>query len=180
MRRSAPRVVLGCDVGTSFGWAVLRRGDTLLRSGDAVHRVGSGRWRLPGGGSERGKMDRLVHLRTHLDDLLVRAAVEVVAYEKVEHHVSTWSAQVYGELVGVLRLACADADLPPPVGLGVGAVKKRLTGRGNAKKDLMVASARPILGRDPVSDDEADALGVALAWLDQPPPEPLSVSRAKR
>lgn len=180
MRRSAPRVVLGCDVGTSFGWAVLRRGDALLRSGDAVHRVGSGRWRLPGGRDGRVKTDRLVHLRTYLDDLLERAQVEVVAYEKVEHHVSTYSAQVYGELVGVLHLACADADLPPPVGLGVGAVKKRLSGKGNATKGMMVDAARPILGRKPVSDDEADALGVALAWLDQPPPEPLSVSRAKR
>ena len=175
--RSSPRVVLGCDVGTAFGWCVYRRGEPLLRSGDVVRRVGSGTWRLPSHSTRR-----LVHLRTHLDDLLERAGVEVVAYEKVEHHVSTYAGQVYGELVGVLRLAAADAGLPDLVGVGVGQVKRRLAGKGNATKDEMVAAARPHLGREPVSSDEADALGVALTWLDLPPPEPapLSARRAKR
>lgn len=167
-------MVLGCDVGTSFGWCVLRVGEPLLRVGTEVRRVGSGRWRLPSHSTQR-----LVHLRTYLDDVIERAGVEVVAYEKVEHHVSTYAGQVYGELVGVLRLAAADAKLPDLVGIGVGQVKRRLAGRGNASKDEMVAAARSHLGREAVSSDEADALGVALSWLDLPAPEEFS-ARAKR
>ena len=44
----------------------------------------------------------------------------------------------------------------------MGTIKKHATGKGNASKDEMVASARA-RGHTPVDDNEADALAL-LSW----------------
>ena len=68
-------------------------------------------------------------------------------------------AHQLGELGGVIRLACFDADKPcievPPSTL-----KMYATGKGNAPKDLVLVEAVKRLGYVGASKDEADAL-----WL---------------
>ena len=40
-------------------------------------------------------------------------------------------------------------------------LKKFATGKGQAGKPAMIAAAEPIIGRDPIDDNEADAVRVA-------------------
>lgn len=152
--------VLALDLGVHMGWCVLRRGDPLLRVGTEVRRLGSGVWHIGDDPSLR-----LARLRTHLRKLVPRVGAEVVAYEEVRAHKGTHAAHVYGELLGVVRLTCRDLGLPPPVGVAVAQGKRALGGSGRASKADQVRQAKALLGRDPETHDEADALGVALAVL---------------
>jgi len=83
----------------------------------------------------------------------------------VRRHRGVRAAHVYGALRGVLALELARRDLIL-LPIGVGLVKQRATGKGNANKAAMVESARTRLHVDVVDDNEADALFVALAALD--------------
>ena len=60
----------------------------------------------------------------------------------------------------VLASVCLQKNIPC-VGLTVQAIKKFMTGKGNATKDEMIVSAKS-KGFNPKTDDEADAIGVML------------------
>lgn len=86
-----------------------------------------------------------------------------VFYEAVERHAGTVAAHVYGGLRGVLVAFC-EAQTPkvPYEGVPVGTIKKFWTGKGNATKDMMVATA-VANGFEVDNDNEADAIAI-LKW----------------
>lgn len=147
-------LILALDIATNTGWALLRDGE-LLDHGRIE--LGKQRWhRRP-----FGLRHRLSALLASLPD---GQTVSCVAYEKVRRHAGTEAAHVYGALEAAV-LAWAEAWALPVVTVGVAAAKIALTGRGNATKEQMVAGAHRAFGGLPetLTDDEADAMGVALA-----------------
>lgn len=157
-RPGTRRRVLGIDPGSACGWAVLAVSEL-----GAVTVERSGTWDLTGRG-RRHPGYRFQRLLDQTQDLV--REVDVVAYELVHRHLGTQAAHVYGGIVAVLLLACADAG-KPVVEVPVAHVKQRATGKGNASKSEMIEAARPILGREPLDDNEADGLFVALVAADE-------------
>lgn len=157
-------VTLGLDLGTHMGWAVLS---------DDV-RVDSGTWQLDQNLHEGGGW-RFLLFRQHLLKLLSQYKIEAVGYELVRRHGTgnnTQAAHVWGGFKATLQALLDDpAVMIPYCGLDVGTVKKTLTGKGNAGKELMCQEANARWGLNLVAsdkanetgDNEADALAVALA-----------------
>jgi len=160
-------VVIGIDPGTVCGWSVLRADGS---------RWASGVWRLKPGRHESAGM-RWVKLRRSFTELLNAYrepnaaepfARVLVAYEAVARHAGTHAAHVYGGCIACVQEICTAAGAEY-VGIPVGTVKRYATGRGNANKADMVASAgeRWALDCDDLDHNEADALHVAAAALQE-------------
>lgn len=147
--------ILGMDLGTTAGWALLDLEGRRLASG--VIDCSFDRWE---GASLRG-----LKFEAGLRTLLAEHAPGAAVYELVRRHKGAEAAHVYGDLQGILLRVTAQAGLPLAK-VSVGTVKKHATGKGNASKAAMVKAARARWGHDPKSDDEADALWMASAWLE--------------
>lgn len=143
-------LLLGIDPGTKCGWALL----------DGDKRVASGVWDLASRRHEGGGM-RYVRLRSYLAQICEANKIDAVAYEEVRRHMGVDAAHVYGGIVAHLASFCEQAKIPYR-GIPVGTVKKVATGKGNAKKDAMVAAAEARFGVQVTNDNEADALFIAL------------------
>jgi crossover junction endodeoxyribonuclease RuvC len=136
--------VLGLDLSLTATGYVLPNGTTgLLKPG-----------------SRRG-MERLAWLREQILDLVLPATIVAVEGYSYGSHSSSFDL---GELGGVIRLALHDAgiqylDVAPAV------LKGFATGKGNANKNEVLASAIKRLGYDGTSSDEADALWLRAAVL---------------
>lgn len=90
--------------------------------------------------------------------------VTKVFYEKVQRHLGTTAAHVYGAFLNKLHEKCAEYDVPFH-GLSVQEIKQFATGKGNAKKDLVV-KACAAWGFNPKSDDEADAIAILKCGME--------------
>lgn len=145
--------ILGIDPGTACGWAMWERGSI----------VAAGTWDLSSRRFEGGGMRFL-----RLEQLLLQAlpGVNLVAFEEVRRHMGVDAAHIYGGIIATIQRVC-EARTPkvPYLGVPVATAKKLATGKGNAKKDAMVAAANARWGlslteRD---DNEADARWIAEA-----------------
>ena len=87
--------------------------------------------------------------------------IDCLHFEEVRRHVSTDAAHAYGGFLATLTAWCEHHQIPYQ-GVPVGTIKKHATGKGNASKGEMVASARA-RGHAPTDDNEADALAL-LSW----------------
>lgn len=165
-------MVLGIDLGTSCGWAILDpRGQ----------RIASGTWDLSSRRHEGGGM-RFLRFRALVIELITRMAssgtpLQAVGYEEVVRHIGTDAAHVYGGLLAMLSAVLEERGVPYR-GIPVATVKRRATGTGNADKVAMVRAANSRFGTKLTvrtatkkgqlvevtdDDDEADALWVAQA-----------------
>lgn len=152
-------IVLAIDPGTACGWAVLRA--------EAPASAAWGTWDLRPRRHESSGM-RFVKLRASLCDLLNSLAPvsPLVAYEEVARHAGTHAAHVYAGIVSTLQVACEDRGLEY-IGIPVGRVKKCATGKGNSNKDAMLAAARARFGAGVETHDQADALFIGWAALEE-------------
>lgn len=153
-----PRTVLGLDPGMKFGWAVLHAGPMGF-----VSVIDSGVERLKKGDSEA---HRFVHASRWLAELLGLYNPLCVAYELPRRHLGTKAAHIYGGLRGQILVSAGKRDLVT-LPIEVGTAKKRATGDGSAGKPAMIEAASPFLDHPPATDDEADALFVALCGCDE-------------
>ena len=143
--------ILALDLGTTTGWA-LRGSDGHITSGSESFRP----QRFEGGGM------RFLRFKRWLTELkAVTNGIDALHFEEVRRHVSTDAAHAYGGFLATLTAWCEHHQIPYQ-GVPVGTIKKHATGKGNASKDEMVASARA-RGHAPVDDNEADALAL-LHW----------------
>lgn len=150
--------VLAVDPGTSCGYAV-RVGGTVEASGV---------WDLRPTRFEGAGM-RWLRLRGFLCLVappgLPHMKPELVAFEEVRRHLGTDAAHIYGGVVATLQAWCEEHGVPYTA-IPVGTVKKLATGKGNAKKDAMLAAARARWPEQNVTDDnQADALWIAEAAM---------------
>ena len=136
--------ILALDLGTVTGWAQCHDGQVI-----------SGTVRL----RRRGERDGVQYLRwaDWLDNVKFHG-LDGVWYERVYRHIGTDAAHAYGGYKAIL-LAWACSHNIPCHGIGVQAIKKHITGRGQATKDQVIAAVRNI-GYDPVDDNHADALAL--------------------
>ena len=143
--------ILALDLGTTTGWA-LRGSDGHITSGSEIFRP----QRFEGGGM------RFLRFRRWLTEIKQSCdRIDCLHFEEVRRHVSTDAAHVYGGFLATLTAWCEHHQIPYQ-GVPVGTIKKHATGKGNASKDEMVASARA-RGHAPTDDNEADALAL-LHW----------------
>lgn len=145
--------ILAIDPGTQCGWCVRH---------DAT-RIDAGTWDLSPRRFE-GAGIRYVRLRALLVEVLERAKPEVVAFEQVRRHMGVDAAHIYGGIVAVVMSECESRGIAYQ-GVHVQDIKKLATGKGNAKKDAMLAAAneRWKLTLGPKDENEADARWIAEA-----------------
>lgn len=101
-----------------------------------------------------------LRFRTWLDEIYHYDArrIDMIAFEEVRRHIGTAAAHSYGGYLSNLT-AWAEGRKIPYIGVPVGTIKRHITGRGNANKD-MVIGALIGMGFLPKDDNEADALAL--------------------
>lgn len=139
------------DLGTKLGYAVVKAGQVAE----------SGRVRL---NSNSKSGERFIQFFRWLEDMRRTHDVRQCYYELVRRHIGTDAAHCYGAFQGLLLAWSCDHGLPTPIGISVASIKKSATGKGNAKKPEMIQAVKD-LGYDPIDDNEADALALALHIL---------------
>ena len=140
--------VLGLDLGTKCGWALLD-GKKLT----------SGTWDLSAKKDEPSGQ----RFTNFWDELQRIGAVDDVYHESVARHLGVRAAHVYGGFVAILEHWCRSwhTRAIPMHGIPVGTVKKHATGKGNAKKPAMISAAQEKWPKQKVKDDnQADALWI--------------------
>lgn len=154
--------ILAIDIGTQLGWALGACDGTVKGGSESFSPAKHG-----------GHGPRWLAFRQFLADT-GRAAGEIhaVYFEDVKRHEGVLAAHAYGGFLAMLQAWCA-ANRIPMHPVGVGAIKKHWTGKGNANKALMVESAKA-RGFRPVDDNHADALAIlSYARAEEGKPEVL-------
>ncbi len=141
--------ILALDMATKTGWAVL----------DGNHIVESGVQDFTKG---RGESNGLLFLRFRkwLDALVVEAQPRLVAYERAHYRGGAATELCVGLQTRAQEIAEKYNCLCAPVATTT--LKKFSTGRGNADKAEVIVAAARVLGRQPVDDNEADAVMVGM------------------
>lgn len=145
--------IVALDLGTTTGWAVGVDGD--ITSGFVSFKTG----RYEGGGMRYLRFNKWL---TELRDTI--GEIKAVYFEEVRRHVSTDSAHVYGGLLATLTAWCEENNVPYQ-GIPVATIKKHMTGKGNAKKEDMIAAVKA-KGYNITDDNEADAIAILLLTLE--------------
>lgn len=147
--------LLAVDLGTRTGWA-LRLPDGTITSGTQSFAPR----RHEGGGM------RYLRFRGWLNEIhdITRPRIGTIVFEEVRRHMGTDAAHIYGGLMAHLT-AWAEAMKIPYRGIPVQHIKRAATGKGNAKKDAMIAAVEA-RGFRPRDDNEADAIAMLLGTIE--------------
>lgn len=141
--------ILALDLGTATGWA---------HSGPLPpYTIKSGTWSLKPGKYDGAGM-RGVKFLGYLDELHRASPLSLIVFEAVRRHIGTDAAHVYGGLMLILQSWC-ELNSVPYDGVPVGTIKRHWTGKGNTKKDGMIAECVR-RGFAPKDDNEADAIAL--------------------
>lgn len=158
-------MILALDLGTKTGFAV---GTTDGATPEAPYPfVSRGSWSLKPGKFDGGGM-RAVRFTEHLDKLMKAIPFERVVFEAVRAHKGVDAAHIYGGLMMTLQAWCEGQTPPVPYeGVGVGAIKKFATGRGNANKGEMLLAVERLGFPCDGDEDQADAVALLLLKLEE-------------
>lgn len=140
--------ILALDLGTNTGWAF--KSDGAIVFGSQRFQPG----RFEGGGM------RFLRFKQWLTEIK-QQGIGVVYFEEVRRHLGVDAAHCYGGFMATLTAWCEHHQIPYQ-GVPVATIKKHATGKGNAKKDAMIAAAN-VKGFVTDDDNEADAL-MLLDW----------------
>ena len=145
--------ILGLDCATKTGWCLLGADGKPIESG------------VQDFSKRRGESNGLVFLRFRkwLTELIQALPMKpgLVPYERA-HFRGGAATELCVGLQTRVQEVCAELGIesaPVPTMT----LKKSATGSGKAGKDAMIETARAILGREPIDDNEADAVHVA-SW----------------
>lgn len=157
---------LGSDDGTSDATGVcglMLRGAWTFEFTAAEKKADPhppGRRHFDGGGP------RYTKFAEKLDRLMAAAPFDRVVFEEVRRHKGAIAAQIHGGLLATMQAWCERQEPKVPYsGVGVGAIKKFATGKGNATKGEMMSAVEK-LGYSCETDDEADAVAMLLMVLE--------------
>ncbi|MDM7912138.1 MAG: hypothetical protein QUS09_03490, partial [Methanotrichaceae archaeon] len=147
--REGSTMILALDCAIKTGWCLLKDG-RVYESGveDFTRRRGE----------SNGAM--FLRFRHWLNQLVDRDDVYLVAYEQ-SHHRGGAATEIGVGLTTRVQEICAQHQIEY-VAVHTTTLKKHTTGKGNADKTLMKARAAEVLGRQPLDDNEADAVLLAL------------------
>lgn len=146
--------ILALDLGTKTGWAVSTAHSGII-SGTHKNRTSAK--------DHKGVVwNRFYYFLDAMND---RHQISLIVYEDVMNHAGVLAAHAYGGYLAILEKFAAD-KLITIEGVGVGTIKKHATGRGNAKKEEMIA-AMTAKGYNPSDDNEADALALLHLVLER-------------
>jgi Holliday junction resolvasome RuvABC endonuclease subunit len=147
-------MILGLDMATKTGWCLLR-----ILDGEVV---ASGVQDFSKG---RGESNGLMFLRFSkwIREFTEFGPIKIVAYEKAHMRGGDATEICLGFQTRAQEYAASiDVEAAP---VATTTLKKFSTGNGKAGKEVMVGYARELLGREPIDDNEADAVMVARwAW----------------
>lgn len=103
---------------------------------------------------------RFFNFRNHLEEIQTSLllGLDVVYFEEVRKHIGVDAAHCYGGFKAALTMFCEDNNIPYE-GVGVGTIKKHITGKGNASKEAVIKAVQA-LGHNPNDDNEADAISL--------------------
>ena len=111
--------VIGLDLGTKCGWAVLDI---------AGNRVDSGHWNFQPKRFESAGI-RYLKFAKELRTLIDKYPGCKVGFEAVHRHRGVAAAHVYGGLLATMQSVCdSEGPVVPYLGIGVGTIKKHATG----------------------------------------------------
>ncbi len=136
--------ILALDLGKKVGWATNTPGEITSGVEDF-----SPQW------SESAGMC-LLRFKSWLDRITMMAQVTEIHYELVQGHRGSAPARVWDGFWSHLLSWCEEYAIPCG-GVPVATIKKYATGKGNAPKSAMIATAIA-KGWNPQDDNEADAL----------------------
>ena len=146
--------VLALDLATSTGWADIAHG--IIDSGSkSFARKPATKTRTA---STPGEPFHLFEV--WLNELIRSSKPEIIVYEEVYRWMSSSAAHTFCGMRAVLLKTCHYKGITPK-GYSPTEIKKHFTGKGNAKKELMIAEAKkrwPDLNL--TSDDEVDAIAI--------------------
>lgn len=100
---------------------------------------------------------RFNSLYTFLNEIL--EPYSVVYYEQVQRHIGTYAAHIYGGLKAIMVMCCNNYNVPY-IGVGVGTIKKHITGKGNATKQQVINAVNKKYMSKITNDNTADALAL--------------------
>lgn len=143
------KTILALDLGTTTGWAANCKDTGRIRSGVGYFKP----QRFEGGGM---RYLRFIKWLREMDFML--DGVDQVYFEEVRRHLGVDAAHTYGGLLSHLTAWCEERKIPY-LGIPVGTIKKHITGKGNGKKDQIIAEVKK-LGFNPHDDNESDALAL--------------------
>lgn len=151
----APRTVIGLDPGLACtGWGIVRA------AGGRLAHLGHGSVRTSAADPAAVRL-RVLH--SGLAEVMASHRPTEAAVEEVFLNRNPRSSLKLGEARGVVLLAAAEAGVPVSEH-ATRLVKKAIVGTGSADKRQVMAMVRRLLpGCGPLSEDEADALAVAIA-----------------
>jgi len=171
------RRLLAVDLGGTTGWAMWNNG--VVTSGSINLTKKQRGKRFEGPGMKFVRFDRWLRSLPRL---------RLVSFEEVRRHRGVAAAHCYGGYLSHLTAFCDTQDPEVPYeGYAVGTIKKRATGNGAAKKDMMIDACAK-LGIVPADDNEADALWIlvlmveaeGLDWPGAPVPLPPEKLKKKK
>lgn len=142
--------ILALDLGTRMGWALLE-GERVYSGSESFTDK-----RFSGGGM------RFLRFRKFLEALKEKTNIQAVYFEEVRRHLGVDAAHVYGGFLAHLTAWCEELKIPYQ-GVGVGTIKRHITGKGNASKEDVISAVKN-KGFSPVDDNEADSLAL-LCWV---------------
>ena len=165
MKKKEEMIVLGIDPGTATtGWGLIQCSKaTMQQSHKALRYIAHGVIKTPVG---MIMGERLLMLHTELTKVLVKYKPQVMVIEQLFFGRNVKTGMTVGQARGVILMAAAQAHLEPFEYQGLW-VKKKLCGDGYADKKKIQETVRKILKLRlvPKPDDAADALGLAICYL---------------
>ena len=144
-------MLLALDLGTKCGWAT--HSNAGIQHGMQEFKTD----RFSGGGM------RFLKFEKWLSEM---PRPSQVVFEEVRRHAATDAAHVYGGLMAIVTKFCEQYAIPYQ-GVPVGTIKRSWTGKGNSKKDVMIAEAKKRGYKDVDDDNTADALALLHYWIDE-------------
>ena len=146
--------VLSLDLGTTTGWALKDQNNNII-SGFISFKP----QRFEGGGM------RFLRFKRWLEEIHATAGkIDVIYFEEVRRHLGVDAAHTYGGFLAILSTFANEREIPFS-GIPVGTIKRFITGKGNASKDLMIAAVKERGYNNIQDDNEADAIAILLCGL---------------
>jgi len=157
-------IYVGIDPGTHMGIAVLDKNSNILyaKTSNFTRKK-----------NEETK-DQFLAIYNKINELIDWIILQIlniditkellICYEKVSRHIGTAAAHMYGGIIAIIQLICANRNIHCAC-VYVMSIKKLAIGSGKASKQDMIDSAIKKWGIIPEDDNTADALWIAQSAL---------------